>query len=106
MYARTSLGASFRANDNILRPVTTQNQLLPYKIPSSSPEGSRIDEDLTSWEVWGYSFMLPMLCLVGVVANSISLIVLVAGKLKESLYTYLTGKILIFFIYNNKNFCH
>ncbi|XP_042885989.1 uncharacterized protein LOC122262111 [Penaeus japonicus] len=46
---------------------------------------------VAGWEVAGYSVVVPSFCAVGLVANALSLLVLVRGaaRLKESLYTYL-----------------
>ncbi|XP_064092084.1 probable G-protein coupled receptor B0563.6 [Macrobrachium nipponense] len=57
---------------------------------TGGPANSSTDS-VESWEVIGYSLVIPMVCGVGVVANACSLIVLVKGAdhLKESLYTYL-----------------
>ena len=51
-----------------------------------------LEDEMTTWELYGYSLVLPLICLVGIVANSLSLVVLIHGHLKESLYTYLTGE--------------
>ncbi|XP_042211642.1 uncharacterized protein LOC121859050 [Homarus americanus] len=47
--------------------------------------------DVEDWEVVGYSIVIPAICGIGIIANALSLVVLLKGadRLKESLYIYL-----------------
>lgn len=46
-------------------------------------------EKLTTY--YGYSYIIPSICLFGIICNLINLSVLTNNKLRESPYTYLTG---------------
>ena len=54
---------------------------------------TRIQEGyLFPWEIYGYALAVPLICLVGIGANTLSLFVYVVGDLKETIYIYLTGE--------------
>jgi len=58
------------------------------------------EDSLTLWEFYGYTVVIPIICLVGIISNSLSLIVMSKVNFKESLYVYLKGKFRFLLLYS------